>query len=222
MFIGKEQNDPVLVRKVIQILAKIHSLDVPIKKKAKVLFELMVRSYEEAVKKFPINDFIEEYNCETLKKYDLKAEIDWIKGAIERANSPVVFTHNDFRSHNLLITEPNDELVVCDFDFSRYEHRGSDFVCLIREWGRKPMEYKSIEGLPLESQFKPLIEIYVEECERIYGKSYSQNPINSVDHILKEVKTFLLFSYLFSTVNFMKEDEGSVEFMLTRKLIMVN
>ena len=181
----------------------------------------MEKTYKEVFEAFPINEFIKEYNCETLQKYDLMTEIDWIKGVIERVKSPLVFTHLDYRSSNIMICEPNDELVVCDYDVSGYGYRGNDFVALMTEWGRKQFEVRSIEGIPLESQFKPMIEIYIEECERIYGKSYSQNEINSVDHILKEVKTFLLLSFLFGTIFCLKNDENSKTFPLSRQLIMV-
>ena len=170
-----------------------------------------------------MRQYYEEYNLDILKNNDLKVEIDWIRGVIEGVESPVVFVHNDYRSSNLLITEPNDELIVCDYDFSGYCYRGLDFVPLMREWGRYQFETKQIEGLPVEdSDFIPMIEIYVKQMERIKGKSYSQNKINSVDHILKEMKIFHLFRKVFGTVWCLKIDEKEDNYHLSKKVCMVN
>ena len=62
--------------------------------------------------------------------------------------------------------------------------------------------------------------MYVQKSIEILGKSYAENPINSVDSILREVKIFLLNSQLFSTVFLIKNDVN--EFPLNRKLNMVS
>ena len=168
------------------------------------MLEMWDKTYNEGIEQ--LNKWMEENNCEILKKHDLKAEIDWTKDLIERLNSPVVFCHNDYRSSNLLFTEPNNQLVVCDFDLSGYDYRGIEFSMMMREWKNKHffLNMKNIEGLPLGSQIKPFIEIYVDECERIHGKSFRENANNSVEHILKEAKIFLMLTYLFFSIMQMK------------------
>ena len=204
-------------------MAKIHSLSAPIKKDPNWLYDIMFRFYDVGQKKHPLKQHYEEYNLETLKNNDLKVEIDWIKGVIESSGSPVVFTHNDYRSSNLMITEPNDDLVVCDYDISGYGYRGFDFVSLMSEWGRPQFDMSPREGLPVkDSDYRPMIEIYVKEMERINGKSYSENKINSVDHILKEIKIFLLFSNIFGTVWWLKIDEKDDDLMFNKKVLMVS
>ena len=217
-----QQKDPYLVKQVFQSLARIHSMDVPVKKNTNWVERLLDRSYKEAFEKFDIEKEIHDYNCEALKNNDLMAEMQWIKGVLKKANSPVVFTHNDYRSSNLLITEPNNELVVCDFEYGGYGHRGHDFLNIMREWGRNPFDFKDMANLPPEdSLFRPFIEIYVEECIRISGKSYSENEINSVDHILKEAKIYLLNGTLFFTIFLLKNDENNDELPTNRRVSMV-
>ena len=203
-------------------MAQIHSLEVPIKKSSDWLHQMMTKSYAEAFEKFDIKEEIEKYNCNTLKGFDLKQEMDWITSVVEKVNSPVVFTHNDYRSSNLLITEPNDELIVCDFDISNYGHRGSDFNNLYREWGPKREFIKPITNLPIDdSVLKPLLEIYVKESQRINGKSYTENPINSVEHLIKEIKVFFLFGCFVGVTHTLKNDENSDGFPMNRQLCMV-
>ena len=198
-------------------------MNVPIRRTHNWMYDLMVRQFADIFQKHPINDFIKQYDCKTLSEDKLRAEINWVRDAIKGADSPVVFTHSDYRSSNLMVTEPDDELIVCDFDVTQYGYRGQDFVALVREWGRSNFERKPIEGLPLpDSELKPLIEIYVKESHRIHGKSYSENPINSVEHILKEVKIFLMFSQLFGSVYVLSYEEDDPDFPVDRKLTMVN
>ena len=221
-FTDQEQKNPILREKVFKTLAKIHSLKVPINKDSNRVNQLLLKSYSEAIQKFDIKKEMDEYNCVSLKSCDLKAEIDYVLNAAETAESPVLFTHNDFRSSNLLITEPNEELVVCDFDVTGYGYRGFDFVSLSREWGRPQFDKTPVRGIPFkDEEMKSLIEIYVEECVRIHGKSYLENEINSVDHILKELKIFLLFSALLGVVYFMNNDETDGGFPFSRKVCMV-
>ena len=87
----------------------------------------MLKCIDDSYRKFPIEKEMQEYNCKTLMSNDLKKEINWMKDLIDSIGNPVVFTHNDFRSSNLMITEPNDELVVCDFESAGYGYRGNDF-----------------------------------------------------------------------------------------------
>src|SRR5690349_1739050 len=77
---------------------------------------------------FDIEKECEEYHCDELKTFDFQSEIEWYKQKIFEMKSPVVFTHNDYRSANLLITEPNDQLVICDFEEASYGYRGFDLV----------------------------------------------------------------------------------------------
>ena len=119
-----QQKDPELVRQLFQNLARIHCLDVPVKKNTNWKTKLMEKSLDEAFKKFPLEKEIEQFNCETLKNNDLRAEMKWCEGVLAKVNSPIILCHNDFRSSNLMVTEPNNELVVCDFEYGGYGHRG--------------------------------------------------------------------------------------------------
>ena len=198
-------------------------MNVPVKK-VNWVFPCHERLYKKAFEKFAIEKDLEKYNCKTLKENNLRKELDWIREQIERTESPTVFSHNDFRSSNILITEPNDEVVICDFESAAYSYRGVDFVPMMREWGRNQWDFKTICDLPLEdSVFAPLVAIYIEECEGIHGKEWSQNPINSVQHILNETKVFLLNDCLFGILFFLSNDDSDPNgFPLSRKIGMVN
>ncbi|XP_054157317.1 choline kinase A2-like [Oppia nitens] len=205
-----EQSNPKLVDEVFRKLARIHAMDVPIKR-TNTRLDRIDEWYRFAFEgNFDIKAIFEANNCQTLLNADIKSEIDFIKDVIVKADSPIVFNHCDYRSSNLLVTESADKtdgpIVVCDFEYGSYGFRGFDFKSLIQEWGRKPFDY-SVDGLPLEdSVLRPLVEIYVNECEKIFGKQFTANEINSVDHIINEINLLHLFSLLFLTIFFIKMD----------------
>ena len=186
------------------------------------VFDAMDYSYADAFHRFPIDKEIKDYNCRTLMENELRAEMDWVRGVIECIDSPIVVAHNDFRPSNLMITEPDDELVVCDFEFSNYGYRGQDFGLLMREWGRDPYDL-SVDGLPLDdSVFEPLVSIYKEECAKIRGQQWLTYDINSMEHIIKEAKLFMLNSYLFDTCFLLNYEDRANHQAMSRRVTMVS
>ncbi|XP_054157322.1 choline/ethanolamine kinase-like [Oppia nitens] len=184
----EEQSNGKLVNELFRKFARIHAMDVPIKYN----YNWFMNEAEDS--------YIYIYILKTLLTADLKSEFEWIKQTVVKANSPIVFIHNDFRSRNLLITETVDKtdgpIVVCDFEFSSYGYRGMDFQPIILEWGRKQFDLTA-DGLPHnDSVLRPLIEIYVDECQQIHGKEFSANVVNTVDHIIYEIKIFILILHL--------------------------
>jgi len=224
-----EQNDPKLVNELSRKLAKVHSMDVPIKKTGNWIFSTFDTFYETAYQNFPINDLIEECNCQTLKSYDLKQEIQWIKNVILQTDSPIVFNHNDFRGSNIMVTgvennnidEVKDKLTLCDFEYSSYGYRGIDFGTIFAEWGRTMNDYKTLHNFPEDSVIKPFIDSYIDESVQIHGIEYSADKKNSVEQLLKEVKVFTLVSNIFMVVICLKNDDSVEEFPIDKKISMV-
>ncbi len=212
-----------------QKLAQVHAMDVPIKKTGNWIFETFDSFYEIAYQKFPINEFIEECNCETLKKYDLKEEIEWLKNCVKETNSPIVFCHNDFRGSNIMVTDPNnnnigdkkDRITFCDFEYSSYGYRGVDFGTIFAEWGRSWNDFMKLHHFPNDSTIMTFIEEYVSESVKILGKEYSTNELNSLEQLLKEVKVFVLVSNMFFVTFIIKSDEGMESIPFDRKKNMV-
>jgi thiamine kinase-like enzyme len=174
-------------------------MDVPIIKNGKWIFQTYDTLYESAFKKFPINELIEEYNCETLKKYDIRHEIEWIKKRIIEIDSPILFCHNDFHAANILVTQPNnnsdERIVLCDFEYS------GDF--------------------PNQCITNLFFEEYIAESVKIHGNGYSAKKSNSIEHLTREAKIFSLVSNLIFVVNILKTEETIIGVEFDKKENMV-
>jgi len=62
---------------------------------------------------------------------------------------------------------------------------------------------------------------YIDDSAKIHGKEYSENKLNSVEQILKEVKVFTLVSNLFDVTIILKFDESLDDIPLNKKQLMV-
>ena len=164
---------------------------------------------------------IEELNCETIKSHDLKAEVQWLKDMSVKIDSPLVFSHNDLFSSNVLVldneTATGDQLVISDYEYSSYGFRGMDLGTIINEWGRLRTDILTVHTFADDSAIKQLLQYYVSENEIIFGKSWSQNGMNSTKQLLKEVKLFALVFKIFMILFCLKAND---DFAMDKKLLV--
>ena len=83
---------------------------------------------------------------------------------------------------------------MVDYEFCNYSNRGIDLVHLIKEWGNDNafFDRQNLYYPPEDSVLKHLLQYYYDESVRIYGQEFSDNPLNSVEHVIKELKVFWL------------------------------
>ncbi|XP_054157299.1 choline/ethanolamine kinase-like [Oppia nitens] len=209
-FSKDQQSDPKLVKELAQKLAGIHALNVPISKTTNWLFKYFDDSYQLANESFDIPALINESNSQTLKMYDLYEELVWLKDQISKIDSPITFTHVDFRSGNIMVTE-NDGIVLCDFEYSCYDYRGFDFGTIFLEWGQE-LWINRKEGQPYEytddQQILSFLELYVLESTKLLGNKFANDVRNDSKHMLREVKLFSLVGTMFVVLFFYKMNES--------------
>ena len=83
----KDQGNDKLVGEIFRILAKIHAMEFPIKRNTNWLFEVQSLLLKTAFEKFSIDKEIEENDCQFLKDFDFKAEMDWCCEVCEKSKS---------------------------------------------------------------------------------------------------------------------------------------
>ncbi|XP_054157304.1 choline/ethanolamine kinase-like [Oppia nitens] len=216
-----EQKDPKLVTELFEKLARVHAMDVPIKKTHWSLKEVE-RFYDNFTKKTDLVDLINKIDI--FNKHNLKEEINWIKVLIEKTNSPLVFTHNDFRSNNIMVLEDNncqsgEQIVLCDFEYSSYGYRGQDFGLIMSEWDRNLNDMKKPMTFPNDSILRSIFDIYIKETERLFGKEYCEAKRVTIDVIIKEAKVFTLYMQLFSTVFILGNDSQMDDIFMNHNTI---
>ncbi|XP_054157300.1 choline/ethanolamine kinase-like [Oppia nitens] len=224
-FRKEQQTDPKLVEELAEKLARIHAMDVPISKTTHWMFNYFENYYRDGNETFDMPALINETNSETLQKFDLRLELDWLKNTIVKFDSPVTFTHVDFRGSNIMVTE-DDSIVLCDFEYSCYDYRGYDFGTIFIEWGQKFWGDKD-DDKPYEftddSQIVPFLETYILESTKLLGDKFANDPRNNVKRMIREVKLFSMVSMMFIVLFMYRMKESifnTIEFNKKQQMAM--
>ena len=132
-------------------VALVHSLEVPVSKEPTWLADTM-RSYLHRLSIRPERVPVEEReHAVALANWDVRQEVDWLLGFLKTVDSPVVFSHNDINTGNILVREdPSswDPVVFIDYEFAAYNYRAFDIANHFNEWmydyGRKVKESRTL------------------------------------------------------------------------------
>ena len=208
-FRHEEHNDLKLVEEVSRKLARIHAMDVPLKRTGSLLFDFFDDTYRVGNESFDLKALIDESHSQTLKDYDVGQELEWVKKIILDLNPVQTFVHGDYRGANILITE-SDGIVICDFDLSSYGYRGFDFGTIFCELGRQWGQWEDPHQFPNEQTFKVFINSYIEESVKLKGKQFIEDNRNSFENILKEIKVFTLVGYIWIVMFLLAKNESII------------
>lgn len=193
-------------------LATVHHLDVPLRKNPDAWFELIEGYFYTAFDKLNAKSLIDKLQLPNLCN-DPRVEFKKLLTIIKNLQSPVVFSHMDFRGSNFLkikdLESTSKSLVLLtDVECSAYGYRPHDFSNWITSWGFKAFEIEK-HVMPSDDVLQYVISLYVEACEKIVP-GYSKQPENAVSVIMKEVKVFELLHCMFFIGFLMQSTESFV------------
>jgi ethanolamine kinase len=204
-------------------LAQFHSLDVPLAKDLNWLKRYFNEFYDKGYQEFPIDHIIKEVNAQNLIKRNLKEEYEWLLRCIDAMNSPIVFSHNDFRGSNLLVHEIVDDnnprlITLCDFEYSCYYYRGFDLGVCLSEFGNTLLS--APQQIPSDKVLEEFLRGYLDESIKIHGEEYGLNDQNSMRRLINETKVFALAAKMFGVMFLFRTKE--LFFTQNKNDIMVN
>ena len=97
------------------------------------------RAYHSKLKPIKLSQVPEEERpaAESVSLFDIHQEMDWLLALINKLQCPVVFSHNDINTGNILVKDNYqgcDPVVLIDFEFSSYNYRSFDIANHFNEW----------------------------------------------------------------------------------------
>lgn len=193
-------------------MAKVHSLQVPIRKNFDALTSAMGRHIEEAYELGRM-DLIKELDLKAFAAVDLREEYPRFIDILTKANIKVVFTHTDFRGSNILVSKADPtRILLTDLEYSSYAFRGFDFAIFMFDWGKDPLVSLADPRLPDDEIIRAFIRLYIEGAE-LLAPGYADKEENSVENILREVKLCAMQMFFFSNTLAINRKENLVATM---------
>eukprot|EP00092_Neocalanus_flemingeri_P011160 GFUD01012022.1.p1 GENE.GFUD01012022.1~~GFUD01012022.1.p1 ORF type:complete len:406 (+),score=105.29 GFUD01012022.1:136-1353(+) len=225
-----EMRSPEFSAQVARNVALVHSLEVPVSKESSWLADTL-RSFMSKLTPICPEDVPNEEKiaAKAIEKWDLRKEVDWLLSFLKTVDSPVVFSHNDINTGNILVREDGsdwDPVVFIDYEFASYNFRAFDIANHFNEWmydyGRKdfPYYYRNTDKYPSTREQERWVRMYIKtylEQQQLQqennGGSPQQGTINEQQfqesHILTEVAVFSLASHLLWTLWSLKQAQHS-------------
>uniref|UniRef100_A0A1B6CGP1 Choline/ethanolamine kinase n=1 Tax=Clastoptera arizonana TaxID=38151 RepID=A0A1B6CGP1_9HEMI len=195
-----ELHSPSLTLLVADRMAAIHSMNVPINKEPRWLWDTMIRWHQNIEEGKTKENVSQTPNTieQQLNLIDLKAEMVWLKSHLTKLRSPVVFCHNDLQGGNILLLQNTDEenVVIIDYEYCSYNYRAYDLANHFIEWTFDysnpvaPNFFTTKENYPSRSQMVTFLERYISHFGQTSG------PVN-YDAIITEIQHFTMASHLF-------------------------
>eukprot|EP00128_Syssomonas_multiformis_P014190 Colp12_sorted_trinity150504_noHs@2208 len=113
--------------KIAKNLARFHSYQMPFHKEP-VLFENIYKWLAEAKHVRFDDDDAKKALLDELWETGIEREIPILQDLCKKANSPIVFCHNDLQEGNIMVDdESTGHLQFVDFEYGNHNYRGFDF-----------------------------------------------------------------------------------------------
>lgn len=228
------------ITKICPMLARVHSLDVPIGKEPQLINRMQAwinkwSTYESSRKgidmkctrakvhpsKYPSHISIE----------DLNAEVDFVERFLDAIHSPIIFSHNDLQEGNILLMEKEavgdaEDLALIDFEYCDYNYRGFDLGNHMCEYGldyaceEHPCYFVYPHKLDVDAERKLFCKGYMDELYEMQSKGVhvpsgliSGDRERDLEILETEASLFMPVSHLFwATWALLNAEQSSIAF----------
>ncbi|CAI5449493.1 unnamed protein product [Caenorhabditis angaria] len=210
-----EISQPKLARIIAPMIARVHTLDVPVPKTPQIMDN--ARAWLDRFKKTPASERpiqiyltkaqVPEGDYPTSIMVDqLEKELDFVDNFLLKSGSPVVFSHNDLQEGNILmsdgfdvaengtVTDPHgkvtdqEPLSLIDFEYCNYNYRGFDLGNHFCEYG---YDY-NVDESPYYTIHQQFFEAQEERdlfCEAYLNETYKMRKSGDNPHFPSDLVT---------------------------------
>lgn len=203
---------PEVSRQIAHQLATVHSLNVPICKEPRFLWQMMkkwVHQTHECLDDRTMAEHADKVNIiKDLRQFSFEKEMDFLKHYFARVPSPVVFCHNDLQEGNVLrhsdVKGGPQRLTLIDFEYCSYNYRGFDLANHFCEWlydystPQPPFFAEHRNRWPDRDQQLCFIRAYLEHRSKADPRGTGQQTTEEEEErMLDEIQVYSLGSHLF-------------------------
>ncbi|KAL0488107.1 choline/ethanolamine kinase [Acrasis kona] len=152
------------------------------------------RFLNDAVDNCDPNKYEDEQSVQTvnqLRYLFTPTEIEFVLNLVRPLN--LVWSHNDIWTGNILVTEPDDQVLVIDYEVTDYNFRGYDIgklmmeVLYSRHEGSPHYDFLSVDNLPSKEDMIDFMKCYLLAAE---GHSIVDNNDQEIEDKSKLISNF--------------------------------
>ena len=194
----KITSNPLIMARIAQVMAKLHSLPVPdhFKEHEPILWSKTSQLLKSVPASFSDPDAQRLFAATIGSIGNLLKEIDFVKSLLKECCSPVVLCHNDVHSANIIYHEETDSIKLVDYEFAGPNYAAFDIANHFCKFaGVHSVDYSRY---PDERVQKTWLRVYLEEVQKLKQGNTHKALIDkdAVHHLYCEVNKMALGSHL--------------------------
>ncbi|KAL6523500.1 hypothetical protein OROGR_017103 [Orobanche gracilis] len=134
-----DMRHPKLVAEIAKQLQKFHEVEIPGPREPQLWNDIF--KFFDRASQLKFENSVKQKIYETISFGEINKEIFDLKVMTDRFNAPIVYSHNDLLSGNLMINDDEDKLYFIDFEYGSYNYRGFDIGNHFNEYAGYDCDY---------------------------------------------------------------------------------
>lgn len=134
-----DMREPKLAAVIAKELRRFHEVEIPGSKESQLWIDLS--KFFEKASNLKFDDVEKQEKYQTISFKEIQSEVSDLKALTDRLDAPVVFSHNDLLSGNLMLNEEEGKLYIIDFEYGSYNYRGFDIGNHFNEYAGYDCDY---------------------------------------------------------------------------------
>ncbi|KAL9267710.1 putative ethanolamine kinase [Drosera capensis] len=135
-----DMRDHKLIPEIAKEVRKFHQVKIPGSKEPQLWVD--IAKFFDKASSLRFDDSKKQERYEKISFDEIKSEINQLKQLTDRLKAPVVFSHNDLLSGNLMLDEEQGKLYLIDFEYGSYSYRGFDIGNHFNEYAGYDCDYR--------------------------------------------------------------------------------
>ncbi|KAH9761880.1 putative ethanolamine kinase [Citrus sinensis] len=134
-----DMRNPKLAAEIAKQLRRFHQVEIPGSKEPQLWND--VSKFFEKASSLKFDEIEKQSMYETISFKEVQKEIVELKELAGHLNAPVVFSHNDLLSGNIMVNDEQEKLYLIDFEYGSYNYRGYDIGNHFSEYAGYDCDY---------------------------------------------------------------------------------
>ncbi|KAF2916361.1 probable ethanolamine kinase [Oryza sativa Japonica Group] len=134
-----DMKEPRIAAEIAKEIRRFHQVDIPGSKEPQLWDDIFKFMKKASILEFEDKEKQKRY--ETISFRKIQDEVKELKDLSDLLHAPVVFSHNDLLSGNLMLNDLEEKLYFIDFEYGSYSYRGYDIANHFNEYAGYDCDY---------------------------------------------------------------------------------